>query len=365
MAVLITALAAAPPSGAQTATTSAPGAPAAPAPTAPAAGEPAPGPAGPVLPVDVIEVKGRIDAIVADFITRSITAAEAGGSQAVVVQLDSPGAVISQAHLDRLAAAISGAGVPVAVWVGTTRARAYGGAVRLLRAADLSAMAGGAHVGRFDGPCPECRPADPLLDGGRLSSSAAEQRQAVDVVTPTLGDFVVELDGRQLKGRTLVTAEVVERDGQPRRQPAAQVRFAKLNLAERVLHTTTSPSVAYMLLVLGLLLMVFEFYSVGVGLAGLTGAGALVLSAYGLDALGATPLGLILVALAAFGYAVDVQAGAPRAWTVIATVSLFAGSLALFPGDRRVPWVAVVLVLVGAVLLMVRGMASMVRARFS
>lgn len=344
--MLVTALAAAPPAGGQ----GSPG----------AAGQ-----AGPVAPLDVIEVKGRIDGIEADFITRSVADAERSGSQLLVIQLDSPGSVISDDEMDVLSSTIGDSDLPVAVWVGTSKARAYGGAVRLLRAAEFSGMASGTSIGRFDGPCPECRPDDPLLSGDRLSSSAARERQAVDVVTPTLGDFIVELDGKQLKGRAIKTAEVVERDGQPRREPVAQVRFAKLNLVERVLHSTTSPSVAYLLLTLGLLLMVFEFYSVGIGIAGLTGAISMVLSAYGLGALDATPLGLGLVALAAFGYAVDVQAGAPRAWTVIATVSLLVGSIVLFPDDRRVPWVTVVLVLIGAVLFMVRGMASMVRARFS
>lgn len=331
----------------------------------PARGQTGPEPPAPTAPLDVIEVKGRIDGIESDFITRSIAEAQRSGSQALVIQLDSPGAVLSEGGLDDLMNLVRNADLPVAVWVGTSKARAFGGSVRLLRAADLSGMANGTDIGRFDGPCPECRPGDPLVSGDRLSSSAAAERQAVDVVTPTLGDFIVELDGKQLKGRTLETAEVVERDGQPRREPAAQVRFAKLNLVERVLHSTTSPSIAYLLLVLGLLLMVFEFYSVGIGIAGLTGAASVVLSAYGLGALDATPLGLALVALATFGFAVDVQAGAPRAWTVIATVSLFVGSLVLFPGDLRVPWVTVVLVLIGAVLFMVRGMASMVRARFS
>jgi membrane-bound serine protease (ClpP class) len=188
---------------------------------------------------------------------------------------------------------------------------------------------------------------------------------AVDLVTPTLGDFIVGLDGRDVGGRPLTTATVVERGEQLRREPIAQVRFAKLDLIGRVLHATSTPWVAYLLLLAGLLLIVFEFYSVGVGLAGLTGAGSMALSAYGLGALGATPLGLILIALGVFGFAVDVQAGAPRAWTIIGTVSLLLGSWFLFPGDRRLSWLAILLVLAGTVLFAVRGMASMVRARFS
>jgi membrane-bound serine protease (ClpP class) len=325
---------------------------------------PAEPPAAPP-PVDVIEVSGRIDAIEADFVARSVAAAERGGSQFLVVQLNSPGAVLSGQELDELAFRITHAGVPVAVWVGPSGARAYGGAVRLVQAAAVSGMATGTRVGRFRYECRLCPPGDPLLTRRTLSASAARNRLAVDTVAPTLGDFIVEQNGREVGGRQLETARVVVRNGQPRREPIAQVRFAKLSLMERVLHATTSPQLAFLLLVLGLLLIVFEFYSVGVGLAGLTGAGCLVLAAYGLAALGASPLGLGLIGLAVFGLAVDVQAGAPRTWTVIGGVALVWGSRILFEGDRRVGWVAMVLVALGTLLFMLRGMPSMIRARFS
>ncbi|MDQ3980181.1 MAG: hypothetical protein M3314_11615, partial [Actinomycetota bacterium] len=253
----------------------------------------------------------------------------------------------------------------VGVWIGPSGSRAQGGAVRLVQAAATTGMATKTRVGRFSGECALCPAGDPLLTAASLSADQAVGRGAVGGIAPTLGDFIVQQDGKQLGARQLETARVVTRDGSPRREPIVQVRFAKLTLAERLLHATTSPQLAYLLLVLGLLLMVFEFYSVGIGIAGLTGAGSLVLASYGLAALGARPLALALIAVAVFGFAVDVQAGAPRAWTVIATVALLFGSWLLFPGDRRVGWPGIVLILLGTILFMVRGMASMVRARFS
>ncbi|MCA1692181.1 MAG: hypothetical protein LC733_08290 [Actinobacteria bacterium] len=315
-------------------------------------------------PVDVIEVSGRIDAIEADFIARSITAAEQSGSQLLVIQLDSPGSLISEVKVDELAFRISHAGLPVAVWVGPSGSSAYGGAVRLMRAAATSGVATGTRVGRFRGRCPLCPAGDPLLTRRSLSADDALRLGAVDTVAPTLGDFIVEQDGKQLGGRQVETARVILRDT-PRREPIAQVRFAKLTVVQRVLHATTSPELAYLLLMIGLLLIVFEFFSAGIGVAGVTGAGSLILAAYGLGALGPSPLGLGLIGLAIFGYAVDVQAGAPRAWTVIGTVSLLVGSWVLFPGDRRVGGFVIAVVVVGTVIFMLRGMTTMVRGRFS
>jgi len=53
----------------------------------------------------------------------------------------------------------------------------------------------------------------------------------------------------------------------------------------------------------------------GIGVAGVVGAGCLVLSAYGLAVLPTRWLGLALVVAGLAGFAIDVQAGAPRFWT--------------------------------------------------
>jgi membrane-bound serine protease (ClpP class) len=330
------------------------------APAARAAAQTAPQPGG-RRAVDVLEVTGRLDRIQADFIARSIREAERAVDEVVVIQLDSAGDLLDAAELDALAFRVSHSSVPVAVWVGPSGSRAYGGATVLLRSAAVGGMAQGTRTGRFPGG----PPGDPLSTSRALSAETALAQKAVDVVTPTLGEFVVGLDGVEVGGRKLSTARVVPAGSELRRQAAGDVRFAQLGLVERVLHATARPSVAYLLLVVALLLIVFEFFTAGIGLAGLTGALALVLSSYGLAALPTRGVGLALVGIGVLGLAVDVQAGAPRSWTVIGTVALVVGSWQLFPGDLAVPWLTIVPVVAGAVLVMVAGMASMLRARFS
>ena len=107
----------------------------------------------------------------------------------------------------------------------------------------------------------------------------------------------------------LSTAKVVGKGQDRRRQPDQVIRFRKLDLVGQAVHTLTSPSIAYLLLVVGLALIVFEFFTIIVGLAGGTGAIALIGAFVGFSHLPVTwwALGLILVAM--FGYAIDVQAG--------------------------------------------------------
>ena len=300
--------------------------------------------------LDVIEVVGLVDPVQVDFVTDALRAAEEGGAQALVIQLDSGGGVVSRARLDVLAFRLRHARLPVAVWVGPSGARAYGQAVELVEAAHVAGASPRARVGRR----------------ARVETADAVERGVLDLDAPTLGDFVVELDGRRVAGVELETAEVVAEPGrQPRRRPTVEVRFGELALLPRLLHTAASPSVAYLLLVAGLALVVLELYTAGVGIAAVTGAGCLVLASYGLGVLPARPYAVGLIGLGAFGYAVDVQAGTPRTWTAIGTAATAAGSLRLYRSGLSVSPLVLVTVLVGVTLLMVGGLPSMIRSRFS
>jgi membrane-bound serine protease (ClpP class) len=296
--------------------------------------------------VDLVEVSGRIDPVVADFIRGAIAGAAEAHSEVLVIQLDSSGVLIGRSEFAALAEGIRTSAVPVAVWVGPTGASASGPTAAILASAGVAGMAPGTKV-------------------AGLGPDAARARGLVTTVAPTLGEFVVGLDGQEVGGRVMRTARVVPEGDSLRREQAGRVRFAKLGLTQRLLHLTADPSVAYLLLVVGLLLIVFEFFTAGVGLAGITGAVSLILSAYGLAVLPTSLLGLGLVVLAVFGYSVDVQAGAPRAWTGIGVVSLVIGSWLLFPAGLRVSWLVIALVSGGVALFMLSGMTAMLRARFS
>jgi membrane-bound serine protease (ClpP class) len=180
-----------------------------------------------------------------------------------------------------------------------------------------------------------------------------------------LVQFVGLLDGRTVHGRVLDTAEDVKgSDGKLHPKPYG-VRFAKLGLVPRLLHTATNPSIAYFLFVVALALFVFEFFTGGVGVAAGVGLLAFAMAVSGLGNLPTRPLGVVLLLLSMFGFAVDVQAGTPRFWTGVGTASLVGGSLGLYAQDTHVPlyWIAAVTVMV--VLFMVNGMPTMVRTRFA
>ena len=296
--------------------------------------------------IDVIEVSGLLDPINVDFISRALDEAVEDGSAVLVVRLDSTGAVAPAADVAALARRISDSPVPVAVWVGPGKeARATGAAFDLFSAAEITGVAPRSRVGDSS--------AEDALEAG-----------TADVSSPTLGDFIVALGDEGVD----VPTKVVERDGRPPQQELAEgarVRFDEPSLLAQLLHAVATPSAAYLLLVVGLLLVLFEFFTAGVGVAGGVGAAGIVLGGYGLGVLPTRPWALAVLVLGVIGYGIDVQAGAPRAWTVIGTGAFVAGSFFLFGDGLSVPLVVLALAVAGVALFMVAGMPAMVRTRFS
>ena len=326
--------------------------------------------------VDVVQVAGYLDPVVVDFLQGAVDGAEASGAEALVIQLDSPGSLVDQAELDALAFRFGHAEVPVAVWVGDSGAQALGGAARLVLAAPLAGMAPGARIGRLDRveppiclPDDRCRTYPAAVRTGTIGPAEALELDLVDLnaeESAILGGFIAALDGQEVGGRELATASFAEQeDGPPIATLDVRARLFKLPLPSQLMHTVASPPVAYLLLTIGLALLVFELFTAGVGIAGLVGAGSLVLASYGLTVLPTNLVGLGLLVLGTFGFVVDVQTGAPRVWTAIGFVSYVVGSILLFEDPVSPGWLPLGAGVVAMVLMMLAGLPATIRSRFS
>jgi membrane-bound serine protease (ClpP class) len=306
--------------------------------------------------VSVIEVSGLLDRVLVDFVRTEIADAERDGALALVLQLNSGGAVVADDRLDDLIEDIESAGVPVDVWVGPSGSKATGDATKVLAAARTVGVAPKSRVEVTRSLLGDRRLEGAAAVGDKVGAETAVELGLVDNDAPTIGEFILGLDG--------VESRVVGDGEDRRREPVSQARFGQLPLTGQLMHTVASPPVAYLLFAIGLGLIVFELFTAGIGIAGMVGAGSLVLGSYGLASLPTNPVGVALLLVAAFGYAVDVQTGVPRAWSVIATVAFALGSLVLYDGVS-LSWVPLVAGIVGMALAMVGGMPAMVRTRFS
>jgi membrane-bound serine protease (ClpP class) len=299
--------------------------------------------------VRVAEVSGLLDPVLVDFVERTIVEADECGAVAVVLQLDSPGAVVGEDRMGELLRTIDDADVPVTAWVGPAGSQARDEAAELVLHADVAALSPRSRLG------PEgtrSYGSDDAVEEG-LTDLDGEQ-------APTIGHFIVNLADFD------IDVEVQERrvDGQVVREPVTRTRFAGLSLVDQLAHTVGSPPVAYLLFVIGMTLLLFELYTAGIGVAGLVGALFVVLGSYGLAVLpaSATAVGLLVASIVAFG--VDVQTGVPRVWTGIGAALYVAGSLTLYDGVSM-SWITLLVSFVGMALAMLGGMPAMVRTRFS
>ena len=331
--------------------------------------------------VDVLQVSGLFDEIIVAEILTAIERAVADPSQALILQVDSGGAVVDTDEIVRLLEAVDDSPVTIAVWVGPSTARLYGLPAQLIAVADISGMAPGARVGHIDRPLVVNGEA---IDFGDVTTELRDSsfglsdaralgifRQRVpDEGIATIANMVDALNGYDKDGRILeTTVETISADGVVQRDTVAVVRFSKPPLMAQLLHTVASPAVTYLLFLTGMALLIFEFFTAGVGIAGGVGAVSFILACYGLVALPTNAWAIACLVVAMVAFAIDVQVGVPRFWTGIGIVGTIVGSWFLFeplPGATLRPsWITLIAGVGGVMLTFIVGMPSMVRTRFA
>src|SRR5438067_4561239 len=333
---------------------------------------------GPERHMEVVQVEGALDPVVASLVKGSLRRAQTNGASVVILQVDSKGALDTDPVA--LIEDVRTSKVPVVVWIGPGKAAARDAAAALALVSSFSAASPGARIG----------PVDPLrLDQPnaasvgvrlgraqanrrlRLSGQKAHEVGMINAVAPTLGDLIVALNGKEVSTEAgnvrLSTAKEIETKAGPRQTADQPVSFLKLGTLASVQHSLTSPSVAFLLLIVGLSLMVFEFFTIGIGLAGVVGAAAVTGALYGCSHLPVTGWALGLLFLSTFGFSVDVQAGHQGFWTGVGVSGLLVGALELFGGSAAldVPLWLVALIFVGQIVFMLGGMTVAGRNRFS
>ncbi|QCI15376.1 nodulation protein NfeD [Pseudomonas putida] len=281
----------------------------------------------------VLDISDAIGPASADYLVRTLTQAQDQGAQLVVLRLDTPGGLDSA--MRQMIKAILASTVPVASFVAPSGARAASAGTYILYASHVAAMAPGTNLGaatpvQIGGPagtCPAPAPDNKAKPDGDEATLARKQvndaaayirglaqlrgrnadwaeqavREAVSLpasealrlkVIDQLADDVPALL-RQLDGKTLVAA------GQPR---LLQTRDASLvehlpDWRTRLLAVITNPSVALILIMIGVYGLLFEFMNPGSALGGVVGGICLLLGLYALQLLPVSFAGMALILL--------------------------------------------------------------------
>lgn len=298
-------------------------------------------------PVHVIEVRGAIDTVLADWIDGRVASAESAGASVVILQIDTPGGLASAT--EDIVADIRGTDLTVVTWVGPSGARAASAGAFLAAASDRVLMAPGTNIGS----------ATPISGGGddldakvtndaaagiaalaeetgrdaasyramvtdalNLTAGEAVERGAADGIAADLPAVVAALDGTP------------GRDGQPLAVAGAPVSTDTLPWYLRVLQVLTDPNLVFLLLVLGVVGIVAELSAPGGIIPGAAGAIALLLAVAGISTLPFSWIGIGFLVLAVGLLFAETQVPGFGALAGLGVVALALGGAFLFGGSE-------------------------------
>jgi membrane-bound serine protease (ClpP class) len=308
--------------------------------------------------VNLIAIDGTINPAVAEFVHESIRTSHEGGARALVVQLDTPGGLLSSTR--EIVKDILGAPVPVIVYVAPSGAGAASAGTFITLSAHVAAMAPGTNIGA----------AHPVAVGGGevtgvmgeklenfvasygetiarqrgrnvewaikavRESAAADAAEAlklnvVDLLAGNLNELLKKSNGMtvEVSGKETILAFA-----------EAEIRSLEMSLSQKFINFIADPNIAYFLLMVGILGLYLEFSNPGLIFPGAAGAICLLLGAAAFQVLPINYAGLGLIILGVGLLIAEVFVASFGVLGIGGIVSFILGSLILFdtPGEALV-----------------------------
>jgi membrane-bound serine protease (ClpP class) len=327
-------------------------------------------------PITVLNIKGAISPAYSDYLHRGLRVAEKNNSQLVLIELDTPGGVLTTTR--EMAQDIMSSNIPVAVFVTPAGAHAASAGTFILYAAHIAAMSPGTNTGAATPvsmmPEPKKKdkqPTDKDLapegkrnDGDnneRLANKALEDTSAfirslakfhgrnsqwaeksvteaasliaeeahkngvIDYIAHDRDALIKQIDGKIInlgndKSQTLQLGE-------------AKVIVYAPNWRTKLLALLTDPNIAYSLLIIGINGLILEFYNPGTMVAGVIGSICLALALMSMHVLPINTTGLIMVVLGMLFLASEAFIPAFGILGIGGLIAFIIGSLLLFDAD--------------------------------
>ncbi len=307
--------------------------------------------------VETVKIDGAIDVLSARHLARGIDKAADDGAMLVIVELNTPGGLLS-ATRDMVEALLT-ATVPVAVYVSPPGAQAASAGTFIAAAANFAVMAPGTNIGAASpvGPGGEDIPEtlakkvnedtrafirsiaekrgrnaealeETVTKARSFSASKAVALNVVDFIATDVNDLLAKVDGQTAK---TTAGEVVLRTKD------TQVREIKPTLLNNFLSVLANPNLAFLLFVLGAIALLVELISPGFIGPGVVGVIALALAFLGFGNLPVNwiAVGLLLFSMVLF-YLETVQPGI-SVFGIGGAVCLVLGGILLFGGRFSTP----------------------------
>lgn len=301
--------------------------------------------------VVLVGVDSIIHPVAEEFIVDSLAQADDLDAEAFLIELSTPGGLLTSTR--EIFTAMLEAETPVVVFVSPRGSQAASAGFFLLMAADVAAMAPGTNTGaahpvggqgeEIEGPMGDKVEKDAaatirslatrsgrnaelaeeaVLESRSFTADEALEAGLIDILAANVPDLLEELDGREVarEGRDVVILQTAE----------ARVETLEMSGFQKFLSTIAHPNIAYILMTLGGLGLYFELSNPGAILPGVVGGICLILAFFALSVLPVNYAGIALIILAMIFFIAEVKVVSYGLLTVAGVISLVLGSLMLF-----------------------------------
>ncbi len=305
-------------------------------------------PSGEILEIRISSI---IHPVAAAYLVDTLARADREGAAALVVELDTPGGLMTS--MREMTTAMLGAKTPVIVYVAPEGARAASAGFFILQAADFAAMApstntgaahpvgaGGSDIKGTEGKKTEEDAAatmrafatrrgrnvalaeEAVMKSRSFTAQEALDDKLIDAVAGNLPSLLKTLDGREFE-KPAGTKRRLDLAGRP-------VQLVELTPFKRFLSRIADPNLASILLTIGLLGLYFELAHPGAVLPGVVGGICLLTAFFALSVLPVSYVGVALVILAVVLFVAEVKVASFGALAVGGIIALVLGLGMLF-----------------------------------
>ena len=332
-----------------------------------------------------IRIEGVINPIQARYVERSVARAQAEHASLLLVSIDTPGGLVTS--MQQIVSALTNAGLPIVGLVEPATAQATSAGAFILLATDLAAMQPDTRVGAAH-PVGAGEKLDETMSAkatnslvslakslagrrGRSESAAeamvrdstsytageAQEKQLIEWLVADKQELLARLDGHKLAFSDR-TVELKTR--------GARSLPLELTQADKLLDRLADPSLASILLSIGVLGILYELGAPGIGLGGIIGVISLLLGLSGMSVLPINLAGALLMLAGAIAIGIELHVPTHGLLGFGGVVAMMFGGLMLFDEGSyfgalpHVDWhtqVPVVL-LMGALLLLLAAQAA-------
>ncbi|MGA3287548.1 MAG: nodulation protein NfeD [Bacteroidota bacterium] len=298
--------------------------------------------------VILLKIDGAINPASSAFIERGIVSSAEKNAECLIIQLNTPGGLLTSTRI--IVSAILESKIPIVVYVAPGGAHAGSAGVFITMAAHIAAMAPGTNIGaahpvEMEGKMDSVMGEKVTNDAAAFIRTIAEKRNrnlkwaedavrksqaitetealdtnVIDLIAKNVDELLTQIDGKQIE--TISGTTTLHTKG-------ARIEQMEMGWAEKLLDLLSNPNIALILFQLGTIGLILELYNPGSIFPGIVGVISLVLAFYSMHTLPINYAGLALIIFGIILFLLEIKIISHGMLAIGGAVSIFLGSIML------------------------------------